>query len=111
MLMFVRPSVSNLSRAVNLHLSRSESTQSNQRAVSEHSVSIQWIKIRVFQSEPINTTSCFKTIDWHLGDTKISWRWRLSVYLCIYYKKKSHSFVDKRKQLSIFLYLVHVRLR
>ena len=48
MLIFVRPFGSNLSRAVNLHLSRSESnhraiehSESTQRALREHSESTQ----------------------------------------------------------------------
>ena len=41
-----------LSRAVNLHLSRSESNQSTQKAIREHSESNKSNKIRVIQSEP-----------------------------------------------------------
>ena len=48
----VRLSGASLSRAVNLHLSRSESNQSTQRAIREHSESNESNKIRVIQSEP-----------------------------------------------------------
>ena len=62
-LMFVCPSISNLSRAVNLHLFRSEITQKAIRALRKRSentqkaIRVQWestqsIKIRVIQSEP-----------------------------------------------------------
>ena len=68
------------SRAVNLHHSRSESNKrpidqsettqralrehsdTTQRALREYSESIQSIKIRVIQSEPLNTASCSQAI-------------------------------------------------
>ena len=55
--------MTSLSRAVNLHLSRSDS---NQRAI-EQSESTKSIKIRVLQSEPLNTASflieVYKTVE------------------------------------------------
>ena len=52
--MYICPSGPSLSRAVNFHLSGSES---NQRAIREQLESYQSIKIRVIQLEPLNTAS------------------------------------------------------
>ena len=49
---FVRSLGSSLSRAVNLHLTRSEIDQSTQGVIREHLGSNQSISIRVIQSEP-----------------------------------------------------------
>ena len=72
---FVRSFISNLFRAVNLHLSRSESTQ---RAIKQ-SESSQSIKIRVIQSEPkiLRLVLTFSRGNYHISFPKY--------FLCVIY--------------------------
>ena len=105
---FVRPSGSSLSRAVNLHLSKSESTQ---RAICDHSESSQSNKIRV------NTVGAFKTLScsFPLHKQKISFDVSLliiSILLSILIVKNfSSNFLINTILISSALYLFFITLR